>query len=73
MLQDGLEDVENLIDSEKEKKRDAMRLADTTSDNIEMNYSKVINSVAFLDLSIYTIELPVSEHGRPEVKEAKEV
>ena len=36
-----------------------------------MNYLKVINSVAFSDLSIYTVELPVLEHGRPEGKEAK--
>ena len=28
--------------------------------------------MAFSDLAIYTVELPVSEHGRPEVKEAKE-
>ena len=24
------------------------------------------------DIAIYTVELPVSEHGRPEVKEAKD-
>ena len=71
MLEDRLEDVENLIDPEKEKLKDAMKLADVTSDNIGTNYLKVINSVSFSDLSIYTVELPVSEHGRPEVKEAK--
>ena len=32
---------------------------------------KVINNVSFSDLATYTVELPVSEHGRPEVKEAK--
>ena len=32
---------------------------------------KVVNSISFSDLSIYTVELPVSEHGRPEVKVAK--
>ena len=71
MLEDGLEDVENLIDPEKQKQQEAMKLADATSDNIGTNYLKVINSVAFSDLSIYTVELPVSEHRRPEVKEAK--
>ena len=30
-----------------------------------------MNSVSFSDLSIYTVELPISEQGRPEVKEAK--
>ena len=32
---------------------------------------KVVNSVSFLDLSIYTVELPIKEQGRPEVKAAK--
>ena len=36
-----------------------------------MKYLKVVNSVSFSDIAIYTVELPVSEHGRPEVKEAK--
>ena len=71
MMEDGLEDVENLMDPEKEMQRDAMKLADVTSDNIGTNYLKIINSVSFSDLSIYTVESPVSEHGRPEVKEAK--
>ena len=71
MLEDGLEDVENLMDPEKERLKDAMKLADVTSDNIGTNYLKGINSVSFSDLSIYTVELPVLEHGRPEVKEAK--
>ena len=70
-MEDGLEDVDNLIDPKKEKQRDAMKLVDVTSHNIGTNYLKVINSVAFADLAIYTVELPVSEHGRPEVKEAK--
>ena len=49
-----------------------MKQADIKSDTIGVDYLKVTNSVAFVDLSIYTVELPVSEHGRPEVKEAKE-
>ena len=36
-----------------------------------MNYLKVINHVSFSDAAIYTVELPVSEHGMPEVKEEK--
>ena len=31
----------------------------------------VTNSVSFSDIAMYTVELPVSEHGQPEVKEAK--
>ena len=71
MLEDGLKDVESLVDPEKEIQRDALKLADVTSDNVGTNYLKIINSVSFSDLSIYTVELPISEHGRPEVKEAK--
>ena len=48
-----------------------MKLEDVTSDTIGTNYLKVINSVSFSDLAMYTVELPVSEHGRPDVKEAK--
>ena len=29
------------------------------------------NAISFSDMCSYTIELPVSEHGRPEVKAAK--
>ena len=71
MLEDCLKGVESLVDPEKEKQRDAMKLEDATSDNVGTNYLKVINSVSFSDLSIYTVELPVSEHRTPEVKEAK--
>ena len=62
MLEDGLRDVDDLktVTFEDEKK-----------DTIGAKYLKVVNSVSFSDLSIYTVELPVSEHGRPEVVEAK--
>ena len=70
MLEDGLEEVENLIDPDKEELKDVL-LADTASDNIGAKYLKVIDSVSFSDIAIYTVELPVSEHVRPEVQEAK--
>ena len=70
MLEDGLEDVENLIDSEKEELKNAL-LADAVSDKIGAKYLKVVNNVSFSNLAIYTVELLVSEHRRPEVKEAK--
>ena len=72
MLEDGLEDVETIIDKIRFKKRDEMKQADVASDTIGTHYLKVENSVNFSDLAIYTVELPVSEHGKPEVKEAKE-
>ena len=70
MLEDGLEDVENIANPEKEELKDAL-LADAVSDNVGANYLKVVNNVSFSDILIYTVELPVSEHGRPKVKEAK--
>ena len=72
MLEDGLEDVDKLIDPEREKQQEAMKQADIESDIVGANYLKVVNSVSFADLSIYTVELLVSEQGIPEVKEGKE-
>ena len=58
ILEDGLEDVENL-------------LADLNKDSIGAKYLKMSNSVSFSDSCSCVIELPVSEHWRPEVKLAK--
>lgn len=63
MLKDGLQDVDKL------RKMDT--LEEEEKDTIGAKYLKVVNSVSFLDISIYTVKLPVSEHGKPEVKEAK--
>ena len=65
MLEDGLESVENLMD----KKDDP---TEAELDTVGAKYLKVVNSVSFSDVAIYTVELPVSEHWRPEVKEAKD-
>ena len=54
MLEDGLEDVENLANLEKEELKDAL-LADAVSDNIGANYLKVINHFSFFDAAIYTV------------------
>ena len=59
MLDFGLRDVESLEDSKQEEKRDALKLADKTSDVVGNNYLKIINNVSFSDLAIYTVELPV--------------
>ena len=55
----------------KEVKKDALKLADVTSDVVGTNYLKIINSVSYPKLATYTVELPISEHRTPEVKEAK--
>ena len=71
ILDYGLEDVEAIIDETRLKQREEMKQADVASDTIGTHYLKVENSANFSDLAIYTVELPVSEHGKPEVKEAK--
>ena len=72
MLEDGLEDVEGMIDETRLKQRVEMKQADVFSDTIGMQYLKVENSANFSDLAKYTVELPVSQHGKPEVKDVKE-
>ena len=44
------------------------RQDEDSKDSVGAKYLKVINSVSFSDLTIYTVELPVSEHNKPEVK-----
>ena len=63
MLKDGLLDVDKL------RKEDT--LEDDEKDTIEAKYFKVVNSVSFLDIATCIEELPISENGRPKVKEAK--
>ena len=65
MLEDGLESVENLMDKNDDP-------PEAELDTVGAKYLKVVNSVSFSDIAIYTVELPVSEHWRPEVKEAKD-
>ena len=65
MLEDGLESVENLIDKNNDPH-------EAEVDTVGAKYLKVVNSVSFSDVAIYTVELPVSKHWRPEVKEAKD-
>ena len=72
MLEDDLEIIEAKIDKTGLKQREEMKQADVALDTIGTHYLKVENSANFSDLTIYTVELPVSEHGKPEVKEAKE-
>ena len=63
MLEDGLEEVENLWVSPDDLKNDA----------IGAGYLRVANTVSFSDICSYVIELPISEHWKPEVKAAKRI
>ena len=58
MLEDGLEDVENLFTIELD------------NDNVDTKIQSP-QTVSLSDTCIYTVELPISEHWRPEVKVAK--
>ena len=55
MTEDGLEDVKNLY-------------FDLKNDGVSANYLKMAQSVSFSEFCTYTIELPLSEHWRQEVK-----
>ena len=64
MLEDRLQDIDNL------KK---ITFEDEQIDTLGAKYLKMVHCVSFSDLSVYTVESPVSEHGRPEVLEAKNI
>ena len=70
MLEDGLKNVNYKTNPEKEEIKDAM-LVEAISDNIGAQYLNAVNHVSFSDIAIYTVELLVSEHGKPEVREGK--
>merc|ERR1712115_641846 len=53
-------------EDEKEVRRDLM------NDVIGAKYLQVEKSVYFMDYEIFTVEVPVREHGKPEIVEAKE-
>ena len=71
MLEDGLSDGEDVMAQEEETRKYAINMIDAEKDNVGAHYLKVINHMSFSDYAIYTVELPVSKHGTPEVKEAK--
>ena len=58
MTKDGLEDVESLYSNLK-------------NDDVSANYLKMAQSVSFSEFSKYTVELPLSDNWRLEVKVAK--
>lgn len=70
MLEDGLKNVNDEVESENEDIKSAM-ITDAIKDNVGVHYLKVVNYVSFDDATMYTVELPASEHGVPEVREAK--
>ena len=60
-----------LITHKLSKSQYAIKMKYAEKQNVGAHYLKVLNHMSFSDYSIYTVELPVSKHGTPEVKEAK--
>ena len=76
MLEDGLADM-NDEQSENDDtihyvRKDWNDLIEEEKDCIGARYLKVVNHMSFSDYAIFTVELPVSKHGTPEVNEAKQ-
>ena len=65
---DGLADVKDIHYVEK----DWTGLIEEEKDCVGAEYLKIVNHMSFSDYAICTVELPVSKHGTPEVKEAKQ-
>ena len=71
------EEKEERRKEEYEKKKnelteeEIMMTEDRLKDIVGAKYLKVANSVCFLETSVYVVEVPVKEHGKPEIKEAK--
>ena len=68
MLEDGLEDVKNLLDQEEDKDED--KEEDLQGDTVGAKYLRMVNTVSFSEMCNYTIELPASKHNTPDVKAA---
>ena len=47
MLEDGLSDVEDVLDPEEEMRKDALKVTDAKSDIVGTNYLKVVNHMSF--------------------------
>ena len=44
-------------------------MEDGLKETVGAKYLKVVNSVCFLETSVYVVEVPVKEHGKPEIRE----
>ena len=53
MLEDGLRDVEDLLDPEEEERKDALKINDAKSNVVGTNYLKIVNHMSFSDYAIW--------------------
>ena len=54
MLEDGLEDVKNLVNTEKQEENEELK-----EDSVGAKYLRLVNTVSFSELCNFTVELPV--------------
>merc|ERR1712002_800328 len=69
----GAEEEMGKTDQEEMNEEDMVMTEDGMKDTIGAKYLKTEKSVCFLESTVYVVEVPVKEHGKPEVKEAKEM
>merc|ERR1712115_154989 len=60
---------ENETEIEEENKNEIKR--DLQNDKIGAKYLQVEKSVYFMDYQIYSVEVPIKDHGKPEIVAAK--
>ena len=68
---DKNKDVEEEQNKEMEEKSEAVKMVDKAIDAIGAKYMKMEQTLYFLENAVFAVEVPVSEHNKPEVEEAK--
>ena len=68
---DKNKDVEEEQNKEMEEKSEAVKMVDKARDAIGAKYMKMEQTLYFLENAVFAVEVPVSEHNKPEVEEAK--
>ena len=68
---DKNKDVEEEQNNEMEEKSEAVKMVYKTRDVIGGIYMKMEQTLYFLENTVFAVEVPVSEHNKPEVEEAK--
>ena len=68
---DKNKDVEEEQNKEMEEKSETVKMVDKARDAICAKYMKMGPTLYFLENAVFAVEVPVSEHNKLEVKEAK--
>ena len=73
--EEKIEDSETKIQEENEneieEENEAEKRIDLQNDIIGAKYLQVEKSVYFMDYQIYSVEVPIKDHGKPEIVAAK--